>query len=94
MSQDVLDQSAGKKLKELRLASGKSQEDLSFEVNIDQSSLSKGERIGPSAVGWRRFCEIAGALGYNVELVFRPAENAAGEKKIESAAGSSTPKAS
>ena len=72
MSQGELDQAAGAKLKELRQAAGMSQEEVSFAGNIDQSTLSKVERLGPSAIGWTRFCKLAEALGHEVEIVFRP----------------------
>lgn len=76
MSQGELDQAAGAKLKELRQAAGMSQEDVSFAGNIDQSTLSKVERLGPSAIGWTRFCKLAEALGHEVEIVFRPVAKA------------------
>jgi transcriptional regulator with XRE-family HTH domain len=71
-SQDDLDRAAGSALKALRQQSGLSQEDLATDANIDQSRLSKVERLGPSVIGWRRFCRIASALGMVVEVRFRP----------------------
>jgi len=70
-TQDELDRAAGSALKELRERSGRSQEDLAAEANIDQSMLSKIERLGPSATGWRRFCMVASALGAVVEIKLR-----------------------
>jgi hypothetical protein len=70
--QDDLDKSAGERLRELRIASGKSQEAISFAANLDQSTLSKVERLGPGAVGWARFCRIAQVLGYEAEVTLRP----------------------
>ncbi|MCG3777281.1 MAG: hypothetical protein JW395_4159 [Nitrospira sp.] len=72
MSQEDLDRAAGLHLKELRQNAGKSQEDLSFSASVDQSTLSKVERIGPSAVSWPRFVRIAQQLGCEVEISFRP----------------------
>lgn len=70
--QQELDRAAGAALKELRRQSGLSQERLAAEVNMDQSVLSKIEREGPAAVAWRRFCAVAAALGYKVEVRFHP----------------------
>jgi transcriptional regulator with XRE-family HTH domain len=71
-TQDDLDRAAGSALKQLRQRAGRSQEDLADDANIDQSMLSKVERLGPSATGWRRFCAVADALGLLVEVKFRP----------------------
>jgi transcriptional regulator with XRE-family HTH domain len=69
--QDKLDRKAGAALREFRKQSGRSQEDLAADADIDQSMLSKVEREGPAATGWRRFSRIAVALGYEVEITFR-----------------------
>jgi transcriptional regulator with XRE-family HTH domain len=83
MSQEDLDRSTGEKLKELREQAGMSQEDLAFAAGIDQSGLSKLERIGPLAISWGRLCRIANVLGCEIEIVFRPttALNAPGASK-------------
>jgi hypothetical protein len=39
---------------------------------MDQSQLSKVERNGPAVAGWRRFCQVASALGWEVEIRLRP----------------------
>ena len=70
--QDQLDQEAGAALKELRISSGRSQEALAADAGVDQSQLSKMERHGPGAGTWRRFRQIANALGYEVEICLRP----------------------
>ncbi len=72
--QDDLDKKAGAALRDIRTKLGRSQEDVSIEIDLDQSTLSKVERLGPAAVGWRRFCEIVNALGYEAEVVFHPAQ--------------------
>jgi transcriptional regulator with XRE-family HTH domain len=72
--QNELDRAAGAALRALREKAGRSQEDLSIEIDMDQSTLSKVERLGPSAVGWTRFCKIAEALGHQIEIVFHPAQ--------------------
>ncbi len=72
--QNELDRAAGAALRVLRERAGRSQEDLSIEIDMDQSTLSKVERLGPSAVGWTRFCKIAEALGHEVEIAFRPVQ--------------------
>lgn len=73
-NQTKLDQAAGAALRELRERAGRSQEDVSIDINLDQSTLSKVERLGPGVIGWTRFCKIAEALGCEVEIVFRPAK--------------------
>lgn len=72
--QDDLDKAAGARLRDLRTAMGMSQEALSFAAEIDQSTLSKVERLGPRVVGWTRFCSILKALGYEAEVSYRPFE--------------------
>lgn len=72
--QDDSDKVAGARLRELRIAAGMSQEHLSFAASIDQSTLSKIERLGPGEVGWTRFCRIVAALGHEVEISYRPSE--------------------
>ena len=69
--QDDLDRAVGAALRELRKARGLSQEELASEADIDQSLLSKVERLGPGYLGWNRFCRIAGVLGQEVELRLR-----------------------
>jgi transcriptional regulator with XRE-family HTH domain len=70
--QDDLDKKAGAALREIRTKLGRSQTDVSIEFALDQSTLSKVERIGPAAVGWKRFCNVVNALGYEAEIVLRP----------------------
>jgi len=70
--QDDLDKKAGAALREIRTQLGRSQEDISIDIDLDQSTLSKIERLGPSAVGWRRFCDVVKALGYEAEVIFHP----------------------
>jgi transcriptional regulator with XRE-family HTH domain len=70
--QDDLDKKAGAALRDIRAKLGRSQEDVSIDIDLDQSTLSKIERTGPAAVGWKRFCEVVNALGYEAEIVFRP----------------------
>jgi transcriptional regulator with XRE-family HTH domain len=66
--QDELDRAVGAVIRELRNARGLSQEALAAEADLDQSLLSKVERLGPGAIGWQRFCRIASVLGCEVEL--------------------------
>ena len=72
--QDDLDKKAGAALRDIRTRLGRSQEDVSIEIDLDQSTLSKIERLGPAAVGWKRFCEVVKALGYEAEIVFHPVQ--------------------
>lgn len=70
--QHEFDSAVGTALKELRKARGLSQEALAAEAEVDQSLLSKVERLGPGPVGWHRFCRIASALGCEVEVRLKP----------------------
>jgi transcriptional regulator with XRE-family HTH domain len=78
--QDDLDKAAGARLRELRIAAGASQEDVSFAAKLDQSTLSKVERVGPGVISWARFCRVAAVLGYDVEVTYRPAKNTTGDE--------------
>ena len=78
--QDDLDNSVGAVLREIRIASGKVAEEISFAAKLDQSTLSKVERLGPGAVGWARFCRLAEVLGYEVEVALRATKNAKAEE--------------
>jgi transcriptional regulator with XRE-family HTH domain len=71
--QDDLDKKAGAALRDIRTKLGRSQEDISIEIDLDQSTLSKVERLGPAAVSWKRFCDVVKALGYEAEVVLHPA---------------------
>lgn len=51
-----------------------SQEDLALEADMDQSMLSKLERLGPSAMSYRYLCKLAAAMGCVVEINFRRVE--------------------
>jgi transcriptional regulator with XRE-family HTH domain len=70
--QQAANQEAGKRLREIRQKAGMSQEDVSFAAEIDQSALSKAERLGPQVVSWQKLFAIADALGCLVEVSFRP----------------------
>lgn len=70
--QNDLDRAAGAALRELRKARGLSQEELAAEAGVDQSLLSKVERLGPVSIGWSGFCQIAEVLGQRVEVRLRP----------------------
>lgn len=66
--QTELDKEAGAAIKNLRKAAGLSQEELADSSDVDQSALSKAERLGPGAIGWVRFCRVANQLGFAVEI--------------------------
>jgi transcriptional regulator with XRE-family HTH domain len=72
--QDELDKKAGAAIRDIRKKLGRSQEDVSIEVDMDQSTLSKVERLGPAGLGWKRFCDVVQALGYEAEVVFHPVQ--------------------
>lgn len=63
---------AGARLRALRQDKGLSQEALSLNAEIDQSTLSKVERLGPQVVGWRKLAQVAEALDCIIEVNFRP----------------------
>jgi transcriptional regulator with XRE-family HTH domain len=66
---------AGASIRALREQKGLSQERLSLEANVDQSSLSKVERLGPQSMGWRQLVKLAEALGCVIEVKFTSGEN-------------------
>jgi transcriptional regulator with XRE-family HTH domain len=62
---------AGERLKAIRTSAGMSQEDVAFDANLDQSTLSKVERVGPHIVSWSKLLAVAEALDCVVEVSFR-----------------------
>ena len=62
---------SGARLRELRQAAGLSQEALSINVDMDQSTLSKMERVGLHLGSRKRIAEIAEELGVRVRIVIR-----------------------
>jgi len=66
--QELYSKLAGKQLKELRQEKGLSQEALAFEAGIDQSKLSKIERLGPHTVSFDYLFRVARALNAIVEI--------------------------
>jgi transcriptional regulator with XRE-family HTH domain len=73
-SQREQDRSLGEQLKALRMAAGLSQEQLAADAGLDQSLVSKIERLGPGAAAWHRVCRIAEVLGYQLEVQLRASE--------------------
>jgi hypothetical protein len=69
--QEELGRALGARVKEIRLAEGLSQEELSFKAEVDQSRLSKLERLGPEAIGWRGFCRVVAALGFELSFTIK-----------------------
>jgi transcriptional regulator with XRE-family HTH domain len=63
---------AGNQLRTLREQKGVSQETLAADAGVDQSGLSKIERIGPQLASWGRLVRIAQALDCTIEINFRP----------------------
>jgi transcriptional regulator with XRE-family HTH domain len=61
---------AGATLRSLREAQGLSQEELALEAGVDQSRLSKIERLGPQAASWAQLLKITAALGHIVEISY------------------------
>jgi len=70
-TQDDALRAAGAQLRALREARGMSQEDLSLDADVDQSTLSKMERLGPQAVSWSKLIKVADVLGCVIEISFR-----------------------
>ena len=66
-------EAAGAAIKQVRVAASRSQEDISAASGIDQSNLSKVERLGAHVVSLKKLSELAESLGYVVEVTFRPA---------------------
>ena len=66
--QEEADRAAGAALRARRTALGMSQEELALRAELDQSLLSKIERLGPAVVSWGRFCRVAQALGVAVAV--------------------------
>lgn len=73
--QDEAFRRAGEEIKKLRVDSGRSQESISIESGIDQSNLSKVERLGPQVVSLAKLSRLAEALGCVVEVTFRKISN-------------------
>lgn len=63
---------SGSRIRQLRIEQKKSQEDVAFSAGIDQSTYSKIERVGPQIVSWKKLEAVAEALGYVVEVSFKP----------------------
>jgi Helix-turn-helix len=69
--QEGLSRALGARVKEIRLAEGLSQEELSFKAEVDQSRLSKLERLGPAAIGWKGFCRVVAAMGFELSFTIK-----------------------
>lgn len=63
---------AGQQLRAVREAKGLSQERLSLDAVVDQSSLSKVERLGPQLMGWAQLLRLAEVLDCEIAIEFRP----------------------
>jgi len=69
--QEEENKKAGMLFQQARHKKGLSQEDLSYQAGIEQSTLSKVERLGPKDVSWQKLCSIAETMGYIVEINLR-----------------------
>jgi transcriptional regulator with XRE-family HTH domain len=69
---------SGAQLRALRQSAGLSQEELSLAANVDQSTLSKVERLGPQVISWQKLFSIADAIDCVVEVSFRRKNNESG----------------
>ncbi|MGJ4880287.1 helix-turn-helix domain-containing protein [Bradyrhizobium sp. HKCCYLRH1065] len=78
MRQEERDAEAGRALKAIRLARGLTQEDLAAQADLDQSALSKVERLGPGA-SWKQFCRVAAALGCEITLSIKSDTQSSGQ---------------
>lgn len=70
--QDESNKRAGAALRRLREEAGLSQEELAADANLDQSRLSKLERLGPHVVSFHKLTEVARALNCIIEVKFLP----------------------
>ena len=61
---------SGRAIRTIREKAGMSQEALSFEAGVDQSTISKVERLGPHVVSWQKLCSLVRELGCVVEISF------------------------
>ena len=71
-TQDELDRAFGEALRAMRTAMKMSQEALAIAAEVDQSRLSKVERVGPSIMGFAAICRIADALNCDLEVSLCP----------------------
>jgi transcriptional regulator with XRE-family HTH domain len=62
---------AGNQLRALREQKGLSQEKLAAQAGVDQSRLSKVERLGPQQFNWTGLIRVAEALDCVMEINFR-----------------------
>ena len=63
---------SGQNFKDARLAAGMSQEGVSFEADLDQSTISAVERHGPQEMGWKKLFALSEALGCVIEVKLIP----------------------
>jgi transcriptional regulator with XRE-family HTH domain len=63
---------AGQRLRKMREQREMSQEKLSIAADVDQSKLSKAERLGPQYVSVAKLASIAEVLDCILEIDFRP----------------------
>lgn len=70
--QDEAFVAAGQMLRALREQKSLSQEKLAGDAGVDQSGLSKVERLGPQLLNWTRLVRVAEALDCVIEINFRP----------------------
>lgn len=64
-------EAAGAAIKQARVTAGLSQEDISAASGIDQSNLSKVERLGAHVVSLKKLSDLAESLGYVVDISLR-----------------------
>lgn len=65
---------AGASIRALRERKGLSQEKLSLDAEVDQSTVSKVERLGPQSMGWAKLVRLAEVLGCVIEVKFTSRE--------------------
>lgn len=70
MAHDAALKAAGAELRRIRESKGLSQEALAINANVDQSALSKMERLGPYVVSWNTFLRVLDHLGVSIEIKF------------------------
>lgn len=69
INQDEANRNAGARIREVRQAAGLSQEAVSLSADMDQSTLSKLERLGPHVVSWQKLFGLASSLGPKISPI-------------------------
>jgi transcriptional regulator with XRE-family HTH domain len=72
VTQDEAFVKAGKSIRKARESKGLSQEAAALKASVDQSTLSKAERLGPQELSWNKLRKVAEVLDCIIEVNFHP----------------------